>query len=49
MSEIKTEIKQLLEVEETIRILRQEKEGELRKQFLENEFRTNHYEINKNL
>jgi len=35
LTELETEIKQLLEVEEMIRLLRQKKESELRRQLLE--------------
>ena len=40
MSELKTEIKQLLKIEETIRALRQKKESELRRQLFQDEFKT---------
>ena len=39
MSELESEIKQLLDVEEMVRGLRQKKEGELRRQFFEEESR----------
>ncbi len=45
MLELKKEIKQLLEVEEVIRILRQKKENELRKQLLKGEFKTNQCKV----
>lgn len=41
MSELKTEIEQLLKVEETIRALRQKKESELRRQIIKSELKAN--------
>jgi hypothetical protein len=41
LPELKTEIKQLLKVEETIRALRQKKESELRRQLIKSELNTN--------